>query len=92
MLDFAKNMSDEQLIDVVQAIDRVSKPLPERFEGDDAPIVELMSQLGLKQTIVDKLLITGEVLRECAHRGLQIPRPNSLGYASEETKDSSFRP
>jgi hypothetical protein len=76
-------MTNEELLEVVQSMDRVSKPLPQRMEGDDAAIVNLMNRLNLNQTLVDKLLVQGEVLRECAHRGLQIPRPNSPAPASE---------
>jgi hypothetical protein len=32
--------------------------------------------LGLSQNLANKVMINGEVLRECAHRGLQIPRSN----------------
>lgn len=77
MHEFARQMTDEHLIRVVTALDRATKPLAQRFEGDDTDLVELMTSLGLKQDLVGKLLITGEVLRECAHRGIQIPRPNT---------------
>ncbi len=73
---FARDMTDEELLSVVQSIDRVSKPLAQRFEGDDEPIVNLIDRLGLKQDIATKMLINGEVMRECLHRGLHIPRPN----------------
>lgn len=69
-------LSDDELRTVVTAVDRVGRPLDQRFEGDDAPIVELMTKMGLKQTIVDKLLIAGLVMRECLHRGIQIPHGN----------------
>ena len=90
MNSLASNMSDERLMSVVSAIDRVSKPLDQRFEGDDEVIVELMAELGLKQDLVGKLLITGEVLRECAHRGLQIPRPNT--HANESDSGLTLSP
>ncbi|PZR93548.1 MAG: hypothetical protein DI537_10555 [Stutzerimonas stutzeri] len=69
-------MSDDELRRVVTAIDRVSRPLDQRFEGDDEPIVQLMIKMGLTQNIVDKLLINGLVMRECLHRGIQIPHGN----------------
>jgi hypothetical protein len=69
-------LSDDELRTVVTAVDRVGRPLDQRFEGDDTPIVELMTKMGLKQTIVDKLLIAGLVMRECLHRGIQIPHGN----------------
>lgn len=84
MQDFAEQMSDDELLEVVQGVDRMSKPLNQRFEGDDAPIVNLMTRLGLNQTVVDKLLVQGAVLRECAHRGLKIPRPNAPAPETEE--------
>lgn len=77
MHEFARQMTDEHLIRIVTTLDRIAKPLPQRFEGDDTDLVELMNELGLKQDLISKLLITGEVLRECSHRGLQIPRPNN---------------
>ncbi len=70
------DMSDDELRRVVTAVDRVARPLDQRFEGDDEPIVELMTRMGLSQSIVDKLLITGLVMRECLHRGIQIPHGN----------------
>ncbi len=76
MHNFAQTMTDEQLLDVVRAMDNVARPLDRRFEGDDDPIVNLMKTLNLTQNIVDKLLVTGEVLRECVNRGIQIPRGN----------------
>lgn len=76
MHNFAQTMTDEQLLDAVRAMDNVARPLDRRFEGDDDPIVNLMKSLNLTQNIVDKLLVTGEVLRECVNRGIQIPRGN----------------
>lgn len=76
MLGFAKDLTDQQLLDIVRAMDHVARPLDRRFEGDDDPIVELMKSMNLTQGLVDKLLITGEVLRECVSRGLQLPRGN----------------
>ena len=77
MENFAKRMSDMQLIETVQSMDRVRRPLDQRFEGDDAPIEELLITLGLAQNIVNKLLVEGVVLRECSHRGLHIPGSNA---------------
>lgn len=76
MLGFAKELSDQQLLDVVRAMDIVSLPLDRRFEGDDKAITDLMTALNLNQTVVDKLLISREVLRECVSRGLQLPLGN----------------
>lgn len=69
-------LSDDELISIVAAVDRISRPLDQRFEGDDDQIVELMNKMGLKQNIVDKLLIAGLVMRECLHRGIRIPHGN----------------
>lgn len=69
-------MTDEELIAIIRATDMTAKPIDQRFEGDDTSIVELMNEMGLKQTIVDKLLINGLVLREAVNRGLQISNPN----------------
>jgi hypothetical protein len=75
-VNFARTLSNDRLIDIVRSMDRVNNPLVRRMEGDDAAIVELMEELGLSQNIANKVMINGEVLRECAHRGLKIPRPN----------------
>lgn len=69
-------MSDDELRRVVTALDRVGRPLDQRFEGDDTPIVELMAKMGLSQNIVDKHLIAGLAMRECLHRGIHIPHGN----------------
>jgi len=76
MIDFAKKMSEAELLDVIKAMDNCAKPLARRFEGDDTAIVELMVRLNLPQDIASKALITTEVLRECVHRGIQMPRGN----------------
>lgn len=75
-MSFTKSMTDEQLLDVVKAMDNASKLLDRRFEGDDDAIVKLMVDLDLSQNLANKALITGEVLRECLHRGLQMARGN----------------
>lgn len=92
MNSFAQSLSDERLIDIVRSLDRVAKPLAHRMEGDDAPIVELMKELGLSQDIANKLLIGHEVLRECAHRGLQITRSNSVSPKGTDEEVNEFRP
>ena len=68
--------SNEQLIEVVKALDAASNKLSRRFEGDDTAIIDLMNELGLSQNIVDKALNTGAVLREATARGIHIPRAN----------------
>ena len=68
--------TDDELIAIVRCLDRISAPLADRFDGDDEDIVILMKEMGLKQTIVDKLLIAGLVLRECVSRGIKIGNPN----------------
>lgn len=89
MSNFTKHLSDERIIEIVRAADSLHKPLKDRFDGDDAAIVALMTELKVPQTVADKLLITGQVLRECASRGLQIPYPNTL--TSNEDDTPSFR-
>ena len=69
-------MTDEELIDVVYAMDSVAKSLERRFEGDDDALVKLMAVLECRQDVASKLLITSEVLRECVARGLNISRKN----------------
>lgn len=88
--NFSRTLSDERLVEVVQAMDRVNNPLSRRMEGDDTAIVELMEELGLTQNLANKMMINGEVLRECAHRGLQIPRSNEP--TSDSDVESGYRP
>ncbi|MDW9481873.1 hypothetical protein GOB57_24805 [Sinorhizobium meliloti] len=76
MQEFARAMSDAELLAVVKAMDSASVRLDRRFEGDDDALVQLMDRLALPQDIASKALITGEVLRECVHRGLSMPRGN----------------
>ena len=65
-------LSNGELISLIQCMDRLDLPMSRRFEGDDEQIVKLMSTLDLKQTLVDKLLIGGLLMREALHRGLAI--------------------
>lgn len=74
--DFARGMSDAELIDVVQAMDHLAKPMSRRFEGDDTALVNMMQKVGLPQDVVSKALVTSVVMRECLSRGVQIPHGN----------------
>lgn len=85
MSDVIRNLSDERLIDIVRAADCIHKSLEERFPGDDKAIVELMHELKMPQTGVEKLLVAGQVFRECMHRGLQVSYPNSLATNTSES-------
>lgn len=71
-----KIMPDDELLEIIRATDMLAKPLDQRFDGDDKGIVELMNAMGLKQAVVDKMLINGLVLREAVSRGLQVSHPN----------------
>ena len=68
--------SDEQLLNIISAHDRLALPLARRFEGDDAPIVDFMTEIGLKQDVVSKLLACTLVMREAISRGLALPEGN----------------
>ena len=76
MQNFASELSDQEIVDVIQALDRMNNPLSRRMEGDDDAIVNLMNRLKVPQTIADKLLVGYVVAREATSRGLQISRPN----------------
>ena len=65
-------LSNTEIITLIQCMDRLDLPMSRRFEGDDEQIVKLMNDLGLKQTLVDKLLLGGLVMREALHRGLVV--------------------
>lgn len=70
-------LDDAAILSLVASLDRLERPIARRFEGDDADIVALMTTLGLHQTLADKLLIGGLILREAVHRGLTLTRtPN----------------
>lgn len=88
--DFFANMDDDRIIQIVRAADNLARPLAEREEGDDEALVEVMNELRVPQGVVDKLLIVREVLRESAHRGLQIPRSNDdYSYEMNSSKFTS---
>lgn len=84
MSDIIKNLSNERLIEIVRAADCIHKSFEDRFPGDDKAIVDLMTELKMPQTGVEKLLVAGQVFRECMHRGLQVPYPNSLTTGTSE--------
>lgn len=86
MSDVIRNLSNERLIDIVRAADSIHKLSGERFPGDDKAIVELMNELKMPQTGVEKLLVAGQVFRECMHRGLQVSYPNSLTADASEPR------
>jgi hypothetical protein len=70
------SMGNAELIELIRVADVLALPLERRSEGDDTALVQLMDRLGLKQTVVDKMLIIGELLREALHRNLYLPRRN----------------
>jgi hypothetical protein len=90
MHDFARYLSDQEIIDVIQALDRINNPMNRRMEGDDAAIVNLMTKLSMPQTVAEKLLVGFVVAREAASRGLQIARPNEP--ASQRGADDEYSP
>ena len=71
-----KELTDNQIISAIKAADVLELPMSRRFEGDDKALEDLVLSIGSKPTLVNKLLIRGEVLRECAERGLKVPRAN----------------
>lgn len=83
MQNFARELSDQEIIDVIQALDRINNPLGRRMEGDDDAIVSLMTRLKMPQTIAEKLLVGYVVAREATSRGLQIARPNDPTSTAE---------
>lgn len=82
--------SDSRIIEVVTALDRIGHNLDLRFHGDDAAIVSLMDELGIGQGVANKVVIAGEMLREAAHRGLSIPKPNVGPSSFADSYPSSF--
>lgn len=74
---FEREMTDKELLDVVLAFDRRSRPMEQRFDGDDQPIRDLCSRLNVRSGPVFAELIIEACLRECCARGLRIPRGNS---------------
>lgn len=71
-----ESKTDIQLIELIKSADRLALPMSRRFEGDDDDIVALMTEMGLTQGLVHKLLIQTLVMREALARGLHIPRGN----------------
>jgi len=76
-VNFESDMTDDEIISVVTAIDRQMKPMSVRFEGDDDAVRTLADSLGVQQGTVQMHLLTSAVLREAAHRGLFIPKGNT---------------
>lgn len=76
MENFAREMSVDELIDIVLCGDVLSRPLERRYDGDDTPIRELMEWLKIPDTLAHMLLIVSEVNRECVARGIHVPRGN----------------
>ncbi|TLX16136.1 hypothetical protein [Rhizobium sp. MHM7A] len=89
MQNFARLLSNQEIIDVIQALDRINNPLVRRMEGDDDAIVNLMKKLSMPQTLAEKLLVGYVVAREAASRGLQIARPNDPASTTEHEEDFS---
>jgi hypothetical protein len=87
MQNFARDLSNQEIIDVTQALDRINNPLERRMEGDDDAIVNLMKKLSMPQTLAEKLLVGYVVTREAAARGLQIARPNERVATAEQEDD-----
>jgi hypothetical protein len=87
-VNFARTLSNDRLIDIVRSMDRVNNPLVRRMEGDDAAIVELMEELGLSQNIANKVMINGEVLRECAPLETDAPVGQSDGCGGMVTSNN----
>lgn len=71
-----KLLTDGMLETLIRSSDLMDLPMDRRFEGDTDAIDEFMRENGLKQTVVDKLLIKGALMREALHRGLHIPSYN----------------
>lgn len=74
--DFEKKMTDQQITEVILAMDRQTLPLNRRMDGDDLAIRELVDKLKVKQGTTHMYMVTGAVLREAAHRGIKVPRGN----------------
>ena len=75
-LGFERTMTDDQIVDVIAAMDRQSLPLDRRMDGDDIAIRDLVDRLGVKQGAAHMYMITGAVLREAVHRGIIVNRGN----------------
>lgn len=90
MHNFARELSDQEIIDVIQALDRINNPITRRMEGDDDAIVNLMTKLKMPQTLAEKFLVGYVVAREATSRGLQIARPNDPVSTIEP--DDEFSP
>jgi hypothetical protein len=90
MQNFERSLSDQEIIDILRALDRINNPMERRMEGDDDAIVTLMNKLKVPQTLAEKFIIGYAVAREAASRGLQVSRPNEP--ASKSEMDDSYSP
>lgn len=76
MSEHVEQMSDEELLGAIGALDRQGLPIDRRFEGDDDLIRDLCDVLGVANLVVNIQLVGALVLREAVARGLQLPRSN----------------
>lgn len=70
------DMSNEEIVTLVNAYDTLSLPMERRFEGDDDELENIMEKYGFKRDVVTKSLIIGQAMRFALHKGLHIPSKN----------------
>lgn len=73
---FTHDLTDEELISIIQCGDIMNKPIMERPEGYQEPLRKLMDEIGVSITLVNQLLIIGTIARECVARGIRVSYSN----------------
>jgi hypothetical protein len=71
-----KELSDEQLIELVQAFDRQGLPLSRRFEGDDQILRDFLTKHSINNYAANIAIVLCVILREATIRGLVISQVN----------------
>ena len=69
-------LSNDQLIEIVQSFDRQGLPLERRFKGDDQAIRDLMCAYQIQPLAANIAIVLTVILREATIRGLTIPTVN----------------
>lgn len=69
-------LSNDQLIEIVQSFDRQGLPLERRFKGDDQAIRDLMCAHQIQPLAANIAIVLTVILREATIRGLTIPTVN----------------
>jgi hypothetical protein len=69
-------LTDSELVSIVQAFDRQGLPIHRRFEGDDQILRDFLSRYQINHYAANFAVVLCVLLREATIRGLKIPPVN----------------